>query len=94
MSGKNEERVIELTSYLLHQHYCKNNAEGFIPWFDKRIHWFGAAENEYILNPEALAEKFHQFAGKVPKCNITDEDYHVIVITPEVYLCTGRMWKW
>ena len=28
----------------------------------------------------------------VPKCNIWNEEYHVIHISPDVYICTGRAW--
>ena len=28
----------------------------------------------------------------VPKCNIWNEEYHVVVASPDVYICTGRAW--
>ena len=29
---------------------------------------------------------------KVPRCNITGEEYHTLMASPDVCLCTGRMW--
>lgn len=87
-----KQKVIDLTSGMLHKHYCENDLESFIPVMDDRLSWFGAGENEYAVGTETVIGIFRQFAGLVPKCNITDEHYDVIEITPEVYLCTGRAW--
>lgn len=87
-----ERTVMELTSLMLHKHYCENDVETLIALLDDGVHWFGAGEHEYAVGIEVVAPIFRQFAGQVPKCNISDEEYHVIQIAPESYLCTGRMW--
>ena len=81
-----------LTSYLMHKHYCENDVEGLLSWFDDRFLWLGTGENEYAAGAEAVKAIFRQFVGKVPKCNITDEHYDAITIAPGVFLCTGRLW--
>lgn len=89
---KKIQEVKELTSLFLHKHYCENDMEAIIERFDDRISWFGAAEHEYNVGTETVSEIFRQFAGMVPKCRIWDEEYDVIDISPDVYLCTGRAW--
>lgn len=87
-----EQNILELTSYILHKHYCENDVEALIEVLDPEIHWFGAGEEEYALGKELVADIFRQFTGKVPKCIISDEQYHVLEAGPGIYLCTGRMW--
>lgn len=87
-----EQRVMELTSRMLHQHYCENDVEAIIAQMDDAIHWVGAAEQEYAVGLESVASIFRQFTGQVPKCNIYDEVYHVLEIAPGAYLCTGQAW--
>lgn len=87
-----KQKVMELTSHMLHKHYCENDLESFFPIMDDRLSWFGAGENEYAVGTKRVIGIFRQFAGMIPKCNITDEHYDAIEITPEVYLCTGRVW--
>ena len=89
---KNIETIKELTSFLFHKHYCENDLEAIIGLFDDRLSWFGAAENEYSVGTENISEIFRQFAGMVPKCSIWDEEYDVIDISPDVYICSGRAW--
>lgn len=84
--------VKEATSFLLHKHYCENDVEAIIERFDDKLSWFGAAEHEYDVGTEKISGIFRQFAGMVPKCNIWDEEYHVIDVSPDVYICTGRVW--
>lgn len=84
--------VKELTSCLLHKHYCENDVEAIIKLFDDRLSWFGAAEHEYEVGTETISGIFRQFENMVPKCNIWDEEYDVINASPDVYICTGRAW--
>lgn len=82
----------ELTSYILHKHYCENDVQAIIGTFDDRLLWIGAGEHEYSADAAAVSEIFRRFAGKVPRCNITDEKYDVLELAPGCYLCTGRLW--
>ena len=47
--------VKELTSCLLHKHYCENDVEAIIKLFDDRLSWFGAAEHEYEVGTEIVS---------------------------------------
>ena len=60
--------------------------------FDDKLSWIGAGENEYDVGTKKVSGIFRQFAGMVPKCNIWNEEYHVIDIPPDVSICTGRAW--
>lgn len=82
----------DLTSFLLHKHYCENDVEAIIELFDAKLSWFGTGENEYKVGTETISEIFRQFKNLVPKCNIWGEEYDVIDISPDVYVCTGRAW--
>lgn len=84
--------VRELTSFLFHKYYCENDVEAIIELFDDKLSWFGAGENEYNIGTETVSSIFRQFAGMVPKCSIWGEEYDVIDIAPDVYICTGRAW--
>lgn len=84
--------VKELTSFLFHKYYGENNVEAIIELFDDRLSWFGAGENEYNVGTETVSSIFRQFASMVPKCSIWGEEYDVIDIAPDVYICTGRAW--
>lgn len=84
--------VRELTSFLFHKHYCENDVEAIIGLFDDKLSWFGAGENEYSVGTETITGIFRQFESMVPKCNIWDEEYDVIDISPDVYICSGRAW--
>ena len=87
-----KQAVMELTRSMVHRHYCENDVELLLSLADEDIVWIGAAEQEYAAGKETIASIFRQFDGKVPKCNISDEEYHVIQLSPESYLCSGRMW--
>lgn len=91
-SSSVEKEVAELTSYMVHKHYAENDAEAIIALMDEDILWLGAGEHEYAAGREDVVAIFRQFAGQVPKCNISDECYQVISLGPESYLCSGRMW--
>ena len=87
-----ERGAVALTSYLMHRHYCENDVDGILAWFDDRFLWLGTGEEEYASGTETVKAIFRQFAGKVPKCNISDEHYDAIAIAPGVFVCTGRLW--
>lgn len=91
-SSQKNQAVMELTSFMMHKHYCENDVESVIAQLDEEILWIGAGEDEYAAGTEKVAGIFREFAGKVPKCNITDEQYDILQITPDVFLCSGRMW--
>lgn len=84
--------VMELTSSMVHKHYCENDIEGIILHLTDDIVWLGTAEHEFASGKEVVAEIFRQFVGQVPKCDICDEQYQVLQIAPNAYLCSGRMW--
>lgn len=90
--NKKIQTVRELTSSLFHKHYCENNVEAIIELFDDKLSWFGAGENEYNVGTETVSGIFRQFVNKVPKCNIWGEEYDVIDISPDIYICSGRAW--
>lgn len=90
--NKTMQMVKELTSFLLHKHYCENDVETVIKAFDDRLSWIGAGENEYATGAETVSGIFRKFAGVIPKCNIWDEECDVIEISPDTYLCSGRIW--
>ena len=89
---RRKQTAIELTSYLLHKHYCENDVESMIRLFDDRFSWMGAGEQEYAVGREKVIGIFRQFAGQVPSCNITEEEYDAIELSEDVFLCTGRLW--
>lgn len=91
-TGSREEAIRALASHMLHRHYCDNDVEALIRQFDDRLSWFGAGEEEYAVGPERVAQVFRQFAGRVPRCQLSQEEYDVLEISPELYLCTGRVW--
>lgn len=89
---QDEQKVIELTSFMLHKHYGENDPEAVIALFDEDLLWVGAGEEEYGIGAETVAGFFRRFAGMIPRCNISGEEYHVLMLTPDIYLCNGRAW--
>lgn len=87
-----EENVISLTSFMAHKHCCENDAEAIILLMDRDVIWLGTAENEYAAGLETVAGIFRQFAGQVPKCDISGEEYSVLPLGPDACMCAGRMW--
>ncbi len=85
-------QVIDLTRSLLQNHYCENNVDAIIEQMDPDIVWLGTAEHEYAAGRETVAGIFRQFAGLVPRCNLSGEEYQVLEMGPELYLCAGRVW--
>ena len=84
-----EQKVKELTSYILHKHYCENDMEAVIAMFDDRLSWFGAEEQEYAVGAQEVAALFRGF--EMRRCSIEHEKYDVVEITPDVHLCTGQV---
>lgn len=85
-------QVKEITSQIMHKYYCENDVESVIAQMDEDVVWFGAADHEFAFGFDTVSGIFRKFSGKVPKCNITDEKYHVLQIQSDAYLCTGQMW--
>ena len=86
------QEVIELTSAMMNRYYHNNDVEFVIAQMDEDIVWLGTAEHEFAVGRETVAGIFRRFAGQVPKCNISEEEYHVLCLGPDAYLCSGRMW--
>lgn len=74
----------ELTSYIVHKHYCENDSGAIVALFGEPFSWFGAGEHEYAVGREKVAGIVRQFKGMVPKCNISDEEYEVLELTPDM----------
>ena len=87
-----EQTAVELTRFLLYKHYRESNAAADESIFDEPFFWFGAAEQEFSVNREAVIRLFRQFLGQVPLCNLTDEDFHAARIAPDVCMVAGRLW--
>ena len=87
-----EKEVLELTRYILHKHYCENDPEAIISLMDEDLHWLGAGEGEWAVGREVVADIFRQFAGQVPRCNLSGENLRVLALAPQVWLCCGRLW--
>ena len=88
-----EKTAVEITKFLTHKHYCENNFLAGEDLLDDPFLWFGAGEDEFLNGSKAeLVALFRQFEGKVPRCNITGEEYHTLMASPDVCLCSGRMW--
>ncbi|WP_130850018.1 nuclear transport factor 2 family protein [Intestinimonas timonensis] len=86
------QEVMELTSAMMNRYYHSNDVEFVIAQMDEDIVWLGTAEHEFAVGREIVSGIFRRFAGQVPKCNISEEEYHVLRMGPDAYLCSGRMW--
>lgn len=87
-----KQAIADLTSFLVHKHYCENDVEALIAQLDEDFFWLGAGDQEFAVGKARVSGIFREFVGRVPKCNISDEQYHVLQLSPDVYLCVGRMW--
>lgn len=87
-----KQQVVELTHEMLYAYYCRNDVEALISRFDEDIVWLGAGEQEYASGVEIVSGIFRQFAGMVPKYNLSNGDYQALELAPGVYLCAGRVW--
>ncbi len=90
--GDRAARVREAASRMMHLHYVENDVEGLLGYFDDRFGWIGTAEQEYALGAETVRGIFRQFVGKVPRCILSEEQYDVLPLAPDVDLCIGRLW--
>ena len=72
------QEIIALTSLMVHKYYCENDVEAVIALMDENLTWIGAGEQEYAAGRQIIEETFRRFAGQVPKCIITDEEYQKI----------------
>ena len=90
--GGHIEEAKKLASTLMHMHYCENDTEGVTACFAPQISWLGAGEEEYVSGREACVERFLNYKGALPKCNISEEEYDVVCPADGVYIVTGRMW--
>lgn len=87
-----EHEVIALTSLITHKYYCENDVKSIISLLDRDVVWLGTAEHEYAAGLETVAEIFRRFAGQVPKCDISGEEYSTLPLGPDACLCAGRLW--
>lgn len=89
---RRKQSIMELNSFMVRKYYCDNDVNAVIDQMAEDIIWLGTGEHEFAVGRETVSGIFRQFVGLVPKCNISEEVYQVIQITPEAYLCSGRMW--
>lgn len=82
----------EMTRFMVHKYYCDREIESVIALLDEKFSWIGTGEEEYAVGKEKVSDLFRSFIDNVIKCDITHEEYNVICIKPDVYLCSGRMW--
>lgn len=86
------QKAMELTSYMLHKYYCENDVEAVIALMDDDIVWLGTGEEEHSAGLERVAAIFRRFAGQVPRCNLSGEEYQGLQIATDAYMCSGRVW--
>ena len=86
------EQVKSAASRLMHLHYEGNDVENIIACFTPAFSWIGAGEKEYAATYEEAVDFFRRFRGAIPKCNIWDEQYDVMEVAPDTYICSGMMW--
>ena len=91
-SREREEKAVSITSLILHKHYCENDVEAVIGYFDEPFMWLGAGEAEYAVGRDKAREIFRKLAGMVPRCNLSDEEYNACMLSPDICMVTGRVW--
>ncbi len=82
----------DLTSYMLHKYYGENDVEAVVELFADPFTWLGAGEHEHGTGAANVTYIFRQFAGFVPKCTLSEEEYEVSRLSKDAYLCAGRVW--
>lgn len=97
MAGENysrerEEKAVSITSLILHKHYCENDVEVVIGYFDEPFMWIGAGESEFASGREKVADIFRTFRGMVPRCNLSGEEYSACMLGDDITMVTGRVW--
>lgn len=86
------EEAKRLASVMMHKHYCENDIEGVTALFAPQISWLGAGEEEFASGREACVNRFRNYKGAIPRCNISEEEYDAICPESDVYIVMGRMW--
>lgn len=84
--------VLELTQAMVHRYYGENDVEFILSLLDPHVMWMGAGEHEFAVGQQTVSQIFRNFVGQVPKCNISQEEFHVVELAPDAYVCCGRMW--
>ena len=91
-SSSRAQQVLALTQAMVQRYYGENDVEFLISLMDPHMIWLGTGEHEFAVGAATVSEIFRSFAGQVPKCNVYHEEHHVVELSPDVYLCSGRMW--
>lgn len=86
------EEAADLTSRMMHMHYCEHDMEGLTALFAPQFSWMGAGEEEFLAGHDACVEQFWKYKDTIPDCNIWDEEYDVVSPAKDVYVVRGRMW--
>ena len=89
---ENKKRVMELTSFFLHKHYCENDWEPIISHLDDDVVVIGAGEYEYVVGTTQVLERLRSFHDRIPPCRIYDEHYDVLQPAKDLFICTGTLW--
>lgn len=87
-----KQQIINTVSAMVHYHYCSNEIQKVTDFLESPFLWIGAGEHEYLIDLKSTIHMFSQFSGRIPPCEISDEEYDVICPAPNVYVCTGKMW--
>ena len=92
-SMERTQQVTALTSYMVRKHYCENDPEALIALLDDQdLFWQGAGEKEYAVEAETVFQFFRGCTGRVPTCRLFKEEYHVLPLANDIYLCSGHYW--
>ena len=86
------EAVKQLASTILHKHYCENDVEFVIRTFAPDITWIGAGDGQHLDSYDEIVDFFRKCKGAIPPCRIWGEEYHVTLLTQNLYLCDGEAW--
>lgn len=87
------QQVMELSSYMVRKHYCENDSDALIALMDReQLIWQGAGELEYAADPGQVIRFFQDMKGVVPTCRLSGENYRVMPLSPDIYLCSGQYW--
>lgn len=92
MTQPTPQDLIDTVRFMLRKHYCENDVEPIIDLMDEDIVWFGVAEDECSHGRDQVAGLFRQFPCQVPPCTLSEEEFQVRPVAPDVYLVTGRVW--
>lgn len=84
-------KIIDLISFLIHQYYSGNPENSLEELLDDSFSWIGAGEEEYITGKERLLAGFRDSLKKIQKYNISNEEYQIMDLGNQVYVCSGSM---